>query len=293
VIPIYQSLTRAAVPGAAAMAFLVATPELGLDAVLISLPLLGPELAAARVAAAALVAFLAGWLVGRLARAPHVHAPGGATPTRGPWLARMRAGLAFGFGEIVDHTGPWLLLGLTIASLVEPMLHGAWIATLPFGVDVVMLALVGMPAYVCASGATPLVAVLIHKGVSPGAALAFLLTGPATNVTTFGVLSRLHGRRVAVAFAGLIACASIGLGMLVNLLLPGTGGIALHEAAVEEPGWLQVGSLFVLAGVFLMSLLRQGPRGFIGQVLEPYGDEGHDDHDHDHDHDAVQPASRS
>jgi len=286
VIPIYQSLIQQAVPASAAMAFLVATPELGLDAILISLPLLGPELTIARVAAAALVAFLVGWWIGKLTSdtTPPVATPEPKTDDRSSLLSRLRSGLKFGFGEIVDHTGPWLLLGVAVASMVEPMLHGRWIAALPMGVDVILFALLGMPTYVCASGATPLVAVLIHKGVSPGAALAFLLTGPATNVTTFGILSRLHNRKIALAFGATVAAASIALGFLVNALLPTAGGLALHEVADEDPSWLAVGSLFLLGAIFLFSLLRQGPRGYIGQILSPYGDDDDDCHDHDHGH---------
>jgi hypothetical protein len=293
VIPIYESLVKQAVPASAAMAFLVATPELGLDAVLISLPLLGTELAIARVVAAALIAFVVGWLIGRMAERDTPGVVTAAPPAQppGPLLARIRAGIGFGFGEIVDHTVPWLLLGLAVASLVEPMLRGEWIAALPFGVDVVLFALLGMPSYVCASGATPFVAVLIHKGVSPGAAIAFLLTGPATNVTTFGILSRLHGRRVAIAFGATVAAGSIGLGFAVNAILPSAAGFALHEAAREGPGYLSVAALIALGVVFLLSLLRQGPRGYIGQILAPYGHGGHDhcddgcaDDDRDHDH---------
>ncbi len=285
VIPIYESLVKRAVPATAAMAFLVATPELGLDAILISIPLLGLDLAIARLVAAAAVALLVGWWIGRLADAAHP-AHGDIPPPEAqvaqPVWTRIKAGLRFGFGEIVDHTGPWILLGLAIASLVEPMLHGQWIAALPFGVDVVLFALLGMPSYVCASGATPFVAVLIHKGVSPGAAIAFLLTGPATNVTTFGILSRLHGRRVALAFGGVVAGAAIALGFAVNAALPDVGGFALHEVAGEEASTLATASLIALGAIYLVSLLRQGPRGFIGQILAPHG--GHHDHDHGHDH---------
>jgi len=291
VIPIYESLVRAAVPATAAMAFLVATPELGLDAVLISLPLLGGELAIARVVAAVVVAILAGWLVGAVAgnrgAVAQVATPPGPEPPRGSLGARIREGLRFGFGEIVDHTGPWILLGIAVASLVEPMLHGDWLTTLPFGVDVALFAILGMPSYVCASGATPFVAVLLHKGISPGAALAFLLTGPATNVTTFGILSRLHGRRIALLFGGLVAAASIGLGVALNLILPEVSGIALHEAAVESPSVLAIGSAVAIGLIYLASVLRQGPRGYIRQVLQPYSesDDCGDCHDHDHDHD--------
>lgn len=282
VIPIYQSLVTQSVPATAAMAFLVATPELGLDAILISLPLLGAEMTVIRVVAAVFVALVIGWTVGRLAEWGRRELAPVQSQERGPrepWLSRVRAGLAYGFGEIVDHTGPWLILGIAIAALVAPLLSEDWLTHLPWGVDVVIFALLGMPSYVCASGATPLVAVLLFKGVSPGAAIAFLLAGPATNITTYGILAKVHGRRIALAFAGGIAVLAIGLGLLVNVAATEVAFIELPDLTEDDPGLVAIASLLVLTLIFTLSVLRQGPRGFLGQIFSPYDDE----HEHEHD----------
>lgn len=283
VIPLYRSLMLRGVPATAGMAFLVATPELGIDAILISLPLLGGKLTFLRIACAALVALVVGVTVGRIARVRERTSDAAATlpgAQAGSLLGRARAGLRYGFVDIVDHIGPWLVLGIAIAALIEPMVKGGSLAALPWGLDVVIFALLGMPSYVCASAATPLVAVLIHKGVSGGAAIAFLLTGPAINVVTFGILSRLHGRKVALAFGATMAVLCVSLGFLVNALWPDTGGISLHEAAEHGASPLAVVCLGILAGVMSLSILRQGPRGFMGQILSPYSADA--DHDHDH-----------
>jgi len=283
VVPLYRTLALQGVPATAAMAFLVATPELGLDAVLISLPLLGAELAVTRIICATVVAIAIGWWIGRIASARRARLPIAHVPppvVRGRWLVRISAGLRFGFSETVDHIGPWLIVGMVIASLVEPMLRGEWIAAIPWGLDVVLFAALGMPSYVCASGATPLAAVLIHKGVSPGAAIAFLLAGPATNVTTFGVLGDLHGRRIATMFGAAIAGLAVVLGLVVNVLLGDSHGISLHEAVHEGPGVLATICLCALAIMSVASVLRQGPRDFLYQVLSPYRRD--DDHGHGH-----------
>lgn len=291
VIPVYRSLILRGVPAAAAIAFLVATPELGIDAVLISLPLLGTQLTLLRIATAALVALIVGVIIGRIARLRE-HPTGDDTSlpaaASGSVVGRARAGLRYGFVDIVDHIGPWLVLGIAVAALLEPMMRSDWLAALPWGLDVIMFAVIGMPSYVCASAATPLVAVLIHKGVSGGAAIAFLLTGPATNVTTFGILSRLHGRKTAIAFGATMAVLCVGVGFVINAVWPDTGGISLHEAAEHGPSAIAVASLAILAGVMSLSILRQGPRGFVAQILRPYsGDtDHHHDHGHDHGHEA-------
>lgn len=279
-IPLYQTLVDQSVPATAALAFLVAAPALGIDAALISLPLLGGELTLIRVIAVAAVAIAIGWGIGRMA--PRPAAPATTAVARRSIAERVRDGLRFGLADIVDHTGPWLLLGIAAAALVEPALEGEWLAVLPFGVDVAVFTLIGIPAYVCASGATPLAAVLIYGGVSPGAAIAFLLAGPAANLTTFGIVAGAHGRRIAIAFAVAMAGLSMAVGLAINLVVPERGGFATEPLYQQSPGVLAMVCLGVLAVIFALSVLRQGPRGFIGQVLSPYGDD--DGHGHDHAH---------
>ena len=264
VVPVYRSLVMQGVPATAGMAFLVATPELSVDALLISLPLLGGEMTLARVAAAGFVALAIGWVLGRFV--PSRTAPAAAaasTPAAaGERLAKFRES----FREIVDTTAPWILVGLALAAVVEPS-HSAWVGLLPAGFgEVELFALLGMPVYVCAAGATPLVAILVFKGVSPGAALAFLLTGPATNVTTFGILTQLHGRRIALAFGAGIACLAVLAGHAVNAFGPALPGTPLHHAHDSSTG-LQEVSLAALGLIVAASLLRRGPRGFVGQLF--------------------------
>ncbi|RMH14999.1 MAG: hypothetical protein D6701_10560, partial [Gemmatimonadetes bacterium] len=240
VVPLYRTLVTRGAPAAAAMAFLVATPELGFDAVFLSFPLLGGPMTLIRVGAAALTALLVGWIVGGwLARRGGDHravdeAPPAEAPT-GPLGTRLARAAGAGFGDVVDHTAPWILLGLFVAAAAAPYLEGGWLGAIPSGLDVAVFALLGLPTYVCASSATPLVAALMAGGLSPGAALAFLITGPATNATTFGVLAQLHGRRAALVFSLTIIGLSVGLGLLVN-------GVWGHlttpslDALAEEPG---------------------------------------------------------
>jgi len=141
-----------------------------------------------------------------------------------------------------------------------------------------------MPLYVCASGSTPLAALLIAKGVSPGAAIAFLLTGPATNVTTFGVLARLHSKRTALFFAGTTALATMSLGWMANLYVAARPSAVVEELHEDHGGVLAIASTVILLALFVVSLLRQGTRNFVGQVISPHGASAEHDHGHDHGH---------
>ena len=269
VVPLYRTLVRRGAPATAAMAFLISTPELGLDAVLLSIPLLGGEMTIVRVVAAALVALLVGWIVGRLV--PRLGARTGSedhceTPASRPLGQKIRQGLSNGFGDAVDHTAPWIVFGLILAAVVEAFLPTSWLQRLPAALEIPAFALLGLPTYVCASSATPFVAVLLFKGVSPGAALAFLLTGPATNVTTFGVLARLHGRKIALCFSVTIILLAVAMGYLTNAILPQIQTTALEGAAAGAPSKPELLCLILLAGLYTFSLLKRGVRGFVGEI---------------------------
>ncbi|NVB40580.1 permease [Pseudenhygromyxa sp. WMMC2535] len=316
VVPVYRSLIKRGVPATAALAFLIATPELGLDALLLSLPLLGSELTLLRVVMAFVLALAIGWGLGRWAKRldqesaeqstdqstdqtdqcsdqcgschSHDHDHDHDHDQHG-WAHKLRAGLQVGYGEVLDSTGPWIILGLLIAAMIQPWLDTDALTRFGPNIQVLVFALIGMPVYVCATGATPLVAVLVASGLSPGAALAFLLTGPATNATTFGVLEQLHGRKVAMAFVGTMLAAVLGMGWAINLTFPmlevGTG--ALRGAS--EHGPFATICAVALGSLFLVSLVRQGPRRFLGRLWE----QGGHSHGHDHDHGEHAPCCSS
>jgi len=273
VVPVYRSLVRGGVPLTAALAFLVATPELGLDAVLLSVPLLGLPLTIARVVAAFGVAVVVAWLVGMGMPQTEAAAPGHHHVDAPPLADRLKEGLRYGLVDLVDDTLPWIATGLIIAALAEPLLGHEVLLGLPSAVQVPLAALLGIPLYVCASGATPLAAMAVHKGLSAGAALTFLLAGPATNATTFGVLSALHGRALALRFGVVLTAVAVLTGWGVDALgvsLPVMAHPDDLEAHGPDPlGWV---AMVVLIGLGMASLARLGARGVVDQVLQPVHD---------------------
>ncbi len=271
VLPVYRSLVSSNVSKQSSLAFLVSAPEVGIATIAISLSLLGWEMSAVRVLGAVLLAVLVSLITNGLLRnlplRPEALVSQPAAQAGGSGLSRFRSAMSVGYGELFDHTLPWLLFGLGLAAVLEPMLSPEWIVSLPIELQIPIAALAGVPAYVCASGSTPLVALLLHKGLGPGAGLAFLLSGPATNIATFGLLARLHGKRYAVVFAlGIVLLSSI-LGYLYEISPFQMRDVLLHHRAHEEHGVLTWLGLAALGGLTVLSLLRQGVRGFVGQIL--------------------------
>lgn len=283
VVPLYAGLTRAGAPAAAAVAFLLATPELGIETFLISLPLLGARLSMFRLGAALLLAVLVGAIAGFGLRALRpksaADAPELTAASSGP---KLRKALAFGFGPLLDHTLPWVLAGIAFASALDVGSLAGLLGRLPPGSDIVGAAVIGMPLYICASGATPVAAALLAAGASPGAAITFLLAGPATNLTTVGVLTRLHGRSRALALTAAVIALSCLLGFAANHFpgITGAQGPAPTAATGEHAhGLFSELSALALLAMTLLSLSRQGIAQFLGQIFAPFAE-----HDHDHDH---------
>jgi hypothetical protein len=118
-----------------------------------------------------------------------------------------------------------------------------------------VMLLVGIPLYVCATASTPIVAALALKGLSPGAALVFLLAGPATNIATIMVVARIMGKRIAAVYVTVIAAVALLLGMAVNAIY--------SFAALGVTNWISAeqyeGRGFftsVLSGILLVLILR-------------------------------------
>lgn len=278
VLPLYRSLITRGMPVAAALAFLIATPEVGLTALFVSVPLLGIDVTLLRIATAAVLAFAVAYVIARFVPMSPLLVPtsnGCARcdghdhgPTHPEGRGRMRRALRGGLVDLVDDTVAWIVAGLLLAAAAIPYVQQIFWVNLPDWLEVVAFALLGMPIYVCAAGATPLVAVLIAGGVSPGAAIAFLLTGPATNLSTFGVLRDLHGRRMALAFAACTAAGAVALGQLVNTLTPADLAAHIPAGQAHEATWYESLSLLLLVLLYAASLLRKGGRALFADLFE-------------------------
>lgn len=272
VLPAAAALKKQGANSGATTAFVIATPESGADSIAISYALLDPILTVVRPLAAFITATLAGLAENCLGRdrlgsrqdaasgapAPPAHlnlaAPTcgcrAATPTSGQepappqgLAARLRLGLGYALGELWADLAPWFLLGLLLAGLVAVLAPGDLLARhLGGGISAMLLMLLlAVPLYVCATASTPIAAALILKGVSPGAALVFLLAGPATNLATLTVLVGLLGRRAtAIYLASIVGCA-VALGLAVDWLYVSLGISPLAvmgQAAELLPEWL-------------------------------------------------------
>ena len=171
-------------------------------------------------------------------------------------MTRIRSGLGYAFGELLEDIGKWLLLGIFIAGVIAYFVPADFFTRF-FGNEwlslLVMLG-VGVPLYICASATTPVAAALVLKGLSPGAALVFLLAGPATNAATITVVGRFWGKRATAVYLACIAVCSLAFGWLTNRVyawadIDITRWVADVGETADHPVMLV--SAFILAALFI------------------------------------------
>ena len=177
----------------------------------------------------------------------------------------------YAFIELLQDIAKWLILGFLVAALISVVLPDDFFSSfkgLGF-LEILVILAASVPIYICATGSIPIAAVLLLKGVSPGAALVFLMAGPATNVATMTVLGKTMGRKSLVIYLSTIIIGAIFFGMLTNWLIPADWILSkvmhIHGDGSEHemlPEWLQLTSAFILlfsmiGGYFFQKYLKK------------------------------------
>ncbi len=189
--------------------------------------------------------------------------------------------MRFAFGDLLADIGPWLLFGIALAGVITVFLSPAFVSSyMGDGIlSMFIMIVLATPLYVCATASTPIAAALALKGLSPGAALVFLLAGPATNMATITIVARLLGRKTAIIYVSSIMCCSLVLGLVVNYLYVALGLSISNWISGAEQG--NHGILYVTAAVVL--LLCIGRPWFMRLYARLYKKESvplHHDHNH-------------
>ena len=176
----------------------------------------------------------------------------------------------YAFVELLQDISKWLILGFLIAALISVALPNDFFSSfkgLGF-IEILVVLAASVPIYICATGSIPIAAVLLMKGVSPGAALVFLMAGPATNVATIAVLGKTMGRKSLIIYLSTIIGGAIIFGLLTNWLIPAdfilSKMVHIHGNGEEHemlPKWLQLGSalflIFSIAGGYFYSIISK------------------------------------
>jgi uncharacterized membrane protein YraQ (UPF0718 family) len=282
VLPAAIGLRRQGASKEATVSFLVATPENGADSIALTAALMGPFMTIARIVAALASAIVAGLATAVFARETNEDAAApdtslevldeqdrgccnaASSPPPAGLAARLWEGLRYTFDTLLADLALWLVIGIVlagvIAGLVPPDRLGTW-GSGPLAM--LLMAVIGVPLYVCATAWTPIGASLILAGMSPGTVLVLLLAGPATNLGTIGIVKRELGTAALIAYLTGVCGVAIAMGLATDALI---GAMAIDVRAQTDaaahlvPSWLAIGSTVVLGILLLRIALRSLPR---------------------------------
>lgn len=289
VVPVGMGLRRQGASRGASTAFLISTPQTGVDSIMITISLLSPLFAVVKAVAALVTGVIGGAVVEKITRgadagpdATEDSVPGTAIaaghghhehediqdgdcgdsccpplPEQGMEHGWFRRAMSYGFSVLPRDIGKYLFVGLVISALISALVPADYFAEyLSSGVAPMLLMIViGIPMYVCSTASVPVAAALIMAGFSPGAALVFLMTGPATNAATITTIWNVLGSRTAVAYLATISAGAIAGGLLLDAFSAGTIAGAAAASTFELPPLVKhlsaVALIAVLAAAFL------------------------------------------
>ncbi len=245
VIPAGLGLRKDGASRGATVGFLISTPQTGVDSILVSASFLGWPFALFKVAAAAVTGLFGGWLADAIGGDAEADEPQALTEDRTGGRG-LRAMLDHAL-EIVRTIWVWIVVGVVASALIT-----AWVPAGVFEsvtgrgpiVPVLLALVVSLPLYVCATASVPIAAALVAGGFPAGAALVFLMAGPATNLATIGAIRRFLGGRTLAAYLLAIVGGSVGLGVTFDFLLDVSPAMAGHTHGAGS--WWKVGSAIVL-----------------------------------------------
>jgi uncharacterized membrane protein YraQ (UPF0718 family)/copper chaperone CopZ len=235
VLPTALGLRREGASNGATTAFLISTPQTGVDSILVSAAFLGWPFAIFKLVAAFLTGIFGGvladrWTAGQPSPEPVIVAvePVGFTN-------KLQESIRYGVVELLGAIDTWVLFGVLLAAAISTAVPPDYFQNLTWAQGLwgmLLMLAVAVPLYVCTTGSVPIAASLVAAGLPAGAALVFLMAGPATNIATLGAVFRVLGARVTAAYLGTVILMSIGFGLTFDFIItPAPADAHLHAAA--------------------------------------------------------------
>ena len=271
VIPTAVSLRKNGASKGAVLSFLISTPESGVDSIALSYALLDPIMTVFRPIVAFATGIFAGVMENIFGKKDTESASLKTNSCifcdeedirhRHNLIHKFKYGMHYAFIDLLGDIAKWLALGIVIAGVISYFVPQNIIESY-FGSGfpaMLLMLVIGIPLYICASASTPIAAALIAKGMSPGVALVFLLAGPATNAAGILAVGRFLGKRSAIIYLASISVSAVVSGLLLNQIYFVSGidiKTTLGKAGEIIPHYLKAISAILLLILMLIALYK-------------------------------------
>lgn len=265
VIPTAMSLRKEGASKGATVSFLISTPQTGVDSIAATYSLLGLPFAILRPVVAFITGIFGGVATNNLDKDAALKEIPVEEEPEYKGKNKILQMLHYGFVEMIEDIGKWLVIGIIAAGLIAIFVPESFFSAYlnnPILNMFIVLA-ISIPMYVCATGSIPLAAVLMMKGLSPGAALVLLMAGPATNIATITVVGKVLGKKTLAIYLGSIILGAMGFGLVIDHLLPASWfsmSMMNHDMLGHNHdaiSWIKVGSTILLTGLIINAFIQK------------------------------------
>jgi len=292
VIPTGISFYKSGASKGSSVSFLISTPQTGVDSILVTYSLLGLPFAIIRPIIALVTGYVGGMLANRYDKKENGFEKnilaedkncdtnseedcgcGDSCETKTTIKhSKVYTMFKYAFVDFLQDISKWLVIGLLLAAVISVALPDDFFANYVGNdfIGMLIILIASVPLYICATSSVPVAAVLLMKGVSPGAALVFLMAGPATNAATITVLNKVLGKKTTFAYLISIILGALVFGLLIDYSLPREwftlkglhAQMGAHDGHFSLPLWLQWGSsisltLLIINGYIQKAILKR------------------------------------
>lgn len=269
VIPLATSIKKSGASKGATLSFLISTPITGVDSILATYGIFGWIFTLYRAITSMIIAMVAGVLTNLFDKEEvikpkqlfSVTKPKNETESCSTSTSccsssekkgfSFKRAVTYAFGTLLKDIAKPLFWGLLLGALItvlipknlsDILIEYSWLSY-------IIVIIIAVPMYVCATASLPIAAGLMLSGVSAGAAFVFLSAGPATNTVTIGVVKKMLGTRSLYIYLGSIVIGSVVFGLGLDYLF---SSFAIDPKSLihleEEAGLFIISSSIVLWG---------------------------------------------
>ena len=225
VIPTAMALYKEGASKGSVISFLIATPQTGVDSIIATYSLLGLPFAIIRPIAAFFTSIFAG-LVTNVFTSNEKHfkvtVQKNQEEQKLSFSQKIKKVFQYGYVEMMEDIGKMLLFGLILAGLIAYFVPDNFFTIFKGNTILTMLLIlvVAIPMYVCATGSIPIAIALMMKGMSPGTALVLLMAGPAANIASMMVIGKVLGKKTFIIYLTTLIIGAITCGLIMDNFLP-------------------------------------------------------------------------
>ncbi|MDA3910167.1 MAG: permease [Bacteroidales bacterium] len=261
VIPTGAALYKNGASKGGTVSFLISTPQTGVDSILATFSLMGLPFALFRPIAALITGITGGLITSKVTKHEKKQVQDQKPMKKNQSFSqKIISVFRYGFVDFIQDISKWLVIGLVLAAIISALIPNDFfnMLNMPPILQMLLILVVSVPLYICATGSIPLAAVLILKGISPGAAFVLLMAGPASNVATITMIGKVLGKRSLLVYLATIIFGALGFGLLIDYVLPTHWftNIAQQHLGHDHAGnlaWWQIAS-----GITLILLIING-----------------------------------